>query len=94
MPAGWIEKLKGEGIKHWAYDKLMAGDVVFVSDRGKQGYPKVAEIQLTDEDVSRFAGLEHGVTIIMRHKDNSQAIDDPQSEYSFDEIVFYLECVK
>jgi hypothetical protein len=54
----------------------------------------VAEIQLTDDDVGRFAGLENGVTIIMRHKDKSKAIDDPQSEYSFDEIVFYLECVK
>lgn len=72
----------------------MAGDVVFASDRGKQGYPKVAEIQLTDDDVRRFAGLENGITIIMRHKDNSKAIDDPRSEYSFDEIVFYLECVK
>jgi hypothetical protein len=47
MPAGWIEKLKGEGIKHLAYDKLVAGDVVFVGSRG----PVVAEIQLTDDDV-------------------------------------------
>ena len=58
MPAGWIEKLKGEGIKHLAYDKLVAGDVVFVSDRFKQGFPVVAEIQLTDNDVKRFAGIE------------------------------------
>ena len=89
MPAGWIEKLKGEGIKHLAYDKLVAGDVVFVGSRG----PVVAEIQLSDEDVKRFAGIEKGVTIIMCPVDRSKDIADPQQRVSFDEIKFYLECV-
>jgi len=93
MPAGWIEKLKGEGIKHWAYDKLVAGDVVFAGDRGWQGFPVVAEIQLTVEDVKRFAGIEKGVTIIMCAEDRSKDIADPQQQLPFDEIKFYLECV-
>ena len=93
MPAGWIERLKGEGIKQWAYDKLVAGDVVFVSDRFKQGFPVVAEIQLTEADVKRFVGIEKGVTIIMRCKDKSKAIDDPHAQFSFNEISFHLECV-
>lgn len=93
MPAGWIEKLKGEGIKHWAYDKLVAGDVVFVGDRGWKGFPVVAEIQLTDEDVKRFAGIEKGVTIIMCPVDRSKDIANPQQRVPFDEIKFYLECV-
>jgi hypothetical protein len=42
----------------------VAGDVVFVSDRVKQGFPVVAEIQLIDDDVKRFAGIEKGVTLI------------------------------
>ena len=92
MPLGWIQKLEGEGIKQWAYDKLMAGDVVFVSDRIKQGFPVVAEIQLSDLDRKRFAGIEKGVTIIMYHKDKLKAIDSGDS-YSFDEIAFYLECM-
>jgi len=93
MPAGWIEKLKGEGIKQWAYDKLVAGDVDFVGDRGWQGFPVVAEIPLTDDDVNRFAGIEKGVTIIMCPVDRSKDIADPQQQVSFDEIKFYLECV-
>ena len=92
MPAGWIQKLEGEGIKQWAYDKLLAGDVVFIGDRIKQGFPVVAEIHLSDHDRRWFAGFEKGVAIIMHHKDKSKAIDTGDS-YSFDEIAFYLECV-
>ena len=93
MPAGWIEKLKDDRIKHWAYDKLVAGEVDFVGDRGWQGFPVVAEIPLTDNDVKRFAGIEKGVTIIMCLVDRSKEIADPHQRVSFDEVKFYLECV-
>ncbi|MGD9173318.1 MAG: hypothetical protein PVF29_04105 [Desulfobacterales bacterium] len=93
MPAGWIERLKGEGVKKWAYDKLVAGDVIFVGDRCKQGFPVVAEIQLADDDVKRFVGIEKGVTIILCAEDRSKDIADPQQQLLFDEIKFYLECV-
>ena len=33
--AGWIEKLKGEDIKQWAFDRLLSIYVVFSGDQGK-----------------------------------------------------------
>ena len=53
----------------------------------------VAEIQLTDDDVKQFVGIEKSFTIIMCAEDRSKDIADPQQQLPFDEIKFYLECV-
>ena len=92
MPIAWIEKKVSQRVKTWAYNNLLSGDVVFAGDRGKQGYPTVAELMVTDEDAERFApDIDEAVTVIMYHRD-LKPIDDKSAIYPIDEIVFHVEC--
>jgi hypothetical protein len=89
MPKTWIEQLKNEQVKKWAYTQLLEGNVLWAGGRRDYGYV-VAEIQLTDKDIKRF-DIQKGVTIIAYHKDKSKAIDS-WGKYSIDDIVFDVEC--
>ena len=93
MPISWIEKNTTAQVKTWAFNQLKAGDVVFAGDRQKEGYPVVAEIDVANEDIKRFApDLDNAVTVIMFRKD-LKPIDDPGSDYGFNDITFHIECV-
>jgi hypothetical protein len=93
MPISWIEKNTTAQVKTWAFNQLKARDVVFAGDRQKEGYPVVAEIDVANEDIKRFApDLDNAVTVIMFHKD-LKPIDDPGADYGFNDITFHIECV-
>lgn len=90
MPKTWIEQLKSEQVKQWAYDQLVKGTVLWAGDRKEYGCV-VAEVPLDDVDRKRF-DLPHGDTIIMYNVDKLKAIDEPGARYPIKEIVFDLEC--
>jgi hypothetical protein len=90
VPKTWIEQLKNEQVKKWAFNQLLEGKVIFASDRKDYGCV-VAEIQLTDQDLLRF-DIPKAVNIIVYHKNKSKAIDS-WGKYSIDDVKFDLESV-
>ena len=93
MPTTWIEKNPSQRVKEWAFGKLNSGDILFAADREKQGYPTVAEISVTPADKKRFRShLDNALSIIM-FAPGQGPIDDPDENYSIDEITFHVECV-
>ena len=92
MPNVWIEKNTTARVKEWAFNLFKQGAFSLAGGRQPDGYPVVAEIPVSNDDIKRFApALDKAVTVIMFHKD-LKPIDDPDADYDFNEIVFHVEC--
>lgn len=90
MPKTWIEQLKNERVKKWAFNQLLEGKVLWAGERKDYGCV-VAQIPLTDAETARF-NLPKAVNIIAHHRDKSKGIDSWE-KYSIDDIKFDLETV-
>lgn len=79
-------------VKQWAYDLFKSGEVIFSRNIDKQGFPVVAEITVTDEDVKNYApDLDKAITIIIFSEGIS--IDDPSYDFQIEELEFRIECI-
>jgi hypothetical protein len=87
------EKLTSQRVMRWAYDLYCKGGVFYAGDRQEDGYPVVAEITLSDDDLARFEpDLDKALTIIMHHKDHvNNPIDDSEARYPIEDIIFDVE---
>ncbi len=90
MPRAWIEKNVSQKIKLWAFDRLHIKDVLFATNRDKQGFPTVAEIPVSDANDEKFHEFQKVTTVIM-FAPGVAAIDDPDYDFKLDDIQFFLE---
>lgn len=66
------KELRESAVIEWAYAMYCEGNVFWASDRRKKGYPIVAELSITKNDLNMFPHLVNVRSIIMYPKDKTQ----------------------
>ena len=65
------EELRELAVIEWAYAMYCEGNVFWAADRQKKGYPIVAELSITKNDLNLFPLLVNVRSIIMYPKDKA-----------------------
>jgi len=65
------EELRELAVIEWAYAMYCEGNVFWAADRQKKGYPIVAELSITKNDLKMFPLLVNVRSIIMYPKDET-----------------------